>query len=817
MEMPIAKHKNKIIETIRNHQVTIITADTGAGKSTQVPQYLLEAGFEVIVTQPRRLAARTLAERVAFEQGSKLGGIIGFRTALDSCQSRETRCLFATDGLILVRELVRPRKPNVILVLDEVHEWNMNIEVLAAYTRKLMREHKEMKIVVMSATLDKQKISEYFDQAPVIQIPGRLHQIEDRKPGRSMIDDVVELLRQRRNILVFQPGKADIEDMKVDLGRMHIDAEVLPLHAELTPEEQARCFETYHRPKCIIATNIAQTSITIEDIDAVVDSGMEKRREVRNGVEGIILRPISTSDSKQRRGRAGRCRPGIYIDHCPHWDRPEFAKAEILCSLLDQTVLRLAKEGLDAEKLDFFHQPNREEIYRAKQSLKLIGCMDEKGSVTQRGKRVAKLPVSVKYGRMLVEAHDLGVVSDVLTIVSLLEVGGIIDRKGDWRSLCSHESESDLLAQLSLYRAAHQKDQDWLMKHGINVALLHKAREVRSRIVNEVREDMDIYATGRRQEVIRSVCAGLVEHVFRKEGNRYINGKGPARKLNQDSVLTSEAPWIVGVPIDHGVPGNVTRLITMATAIRPELLRKVAPHMLKKVSGLSPRYDYQEKCVVSTTRVYFGSHVLEEVMVQHPRHTKAETLQVEALHVRQWMVWKPPFDSVPLPVIEGDKPVEEIQSVAYGECPVARTPLMAYGTIVPDEDEITGQSFKKKWTRDPVEAKKWRDSSILHLEKLRRTRNPSPLQKDVASLQFRVLRLWMAQRYNPEIDLSLRNRLGEIYELLCSSSEEATKYIVEASELITRIESVLQGAERIKPPILKPTNKGREIKSLTEL
>jgi HrpA-like RNA helicase len=384
--LPIAGFRDEILGLVRDHQAVVITAETGAGKSTQVPAWLTDVGYAVTCTQPRRLAARTLAQRVAEERGERLGETIGVRTREDRAVSSRTRCVYATDGLALVRELVGDQAQ--CLVIDEVHEWSINVETLVAWARRRIRLDPAFRCVLMSATLDAQRLSEYLDGAPVVSVPGRLHPIDDVAPQGSVIDDAARLLSAGRNVLVFQPGRAEIEQTASDLRARGVDAELIPLHGGLAPAEQARAFARYARPKCVIATNVAQTSVTLDDIDAVVDSGMERRSEVVRGIEGLYLRPISRSDARQRRGRAGRTRPGVYVDHCPlteSSERAEYPTAEILRSRLDQTVLRLAVAGLDAGELKFFHQPRREDLTTAKQSLTALGLLGPDGMITDRG------------------------------------------------------------------------------------------------------------------------------------------------------------------------------------------------------------------------------------------------------------------------------------------------------------------------------------------------------------------------------------------------------------------------------------------------
>ena len=461
--LPILAFRDQIVNAVRTSPVVVITAETGAGKSTQVPQYLLDEGYDLVVTQPRRLAARTVAERVAEEIGEDIGGTVGYRTAVDRRDSPATRCLFCTDGLALVRELMGQNKG--VLVLDEVHEWNENMEVLVAWAKRQTEVGADFKVVLMSATLEAEKLAAFFNGAPIISVPGRLFPVETKKAGMRLVDDVATLVAEGRNVLVFHPGKQEIEDTCAALKQMQVNAEILPLHGQLTPQEQSLCFKHYGRPKVVVSTNVAQTSVTIDDIDAVVDSGMERRIELVDGVEGLYLKPISLADSTQRKGRAGRTKEGIYIDHFSASTRPDFPVAEILRKRLDQTVLRLAIARFDMEELEFFHQPDRSDIHDARRTLVGLGCMNVDGLVTKIGKLVNRLPVSVQYARMLVEADRLGVVDDVLTVAAIMEMSGITvpppsrnqpDRP-DWRRMVPSESESDVMGQLAVWQMASSR------------------------------------------------------------------------------------------------------------------------------------------------------------------------------------------------------------------------------------------------------------------------------------------------------------------------------------------------------------------------
>lgn len=639
--LPIHGYLDQIAESVRDNCVTIVTAETGAGKSTQVPQRLLEDGYRILMTQPRRLAARTVAARIAEELDTPLGETVGYRTAYEHQDSDSTRCLLVTDGLALVRELLGSGRHNV-LILDEVHEWNLNIEVLVAWAKRQIEEDASFRVVLMSATLEADRLSAFFNGAPVINVPGRLYPVTEQSPAQDIAADVLDLLGDGRNVLVFQPGKREITGLIGDLREYGANAEILALHGDMTPEEQAACFRSYGRPKCVVATNVAQTSVTISDIDAVADSGMERRIEKVNGVEGLYLKPISLADREQRKGRAGRTKPGVYIDHCHASERLPFPVAEILRYRLDQVVLRLAEAGIDAEGLEFFHQPDKDEIHEAHRALVALGLMDENGDVTPIGRQVAKLPISVHLGRMIVEAERLEVVDDVVTIAAILEQGEITVRQTDpdippaWRKLCRGEETSDVLAQLAVFQAAREMDKEGMRNNGIFVKAYFQALERRRLLVDSLRGKVRFGSTGDRINIIKAVASGMVDHLYQRYGIGYRNGGGQ-RELGRESVVRY-GTWIVGIPWDlqiktrHGL--RVLHLIRMASRVEPEWLAEVAPQL---VSNELRNFRYSgtsQRMIADQVTAFNGQDITSEV-VEAPRCEGATRGLARCLSERQ--------------------------------------------------------------------------------------------------------------------------------------------------------------------------------------
>lgn len=628
-DLPIWPFKENIQETVADNPVTIITAETGSGKSTQVPQFLEELGCRCLITQPRRLTARTISKRVAEEMAVELGGKVGYRTAYERFDSYETDHLFVTDGLAMVRELMGHNHFDV-LIIDEVHEWNLNIEVLVAWVRQKLLQGLELKVVLMSATLESGKLSAYFDNAPVIDVPGRLYPISELKPGANMLDDAVKLLKMGRNVYVFQPGKADVYEFINDLERLvGSNAVILPLHGELKVEEQDYCYIDYGKPKCIVCTNIAETGVTIPGMNAVIDSGMEKRKEVVNGIEGLYLRPISIASRIQRKARGARTSDGIYIDHhpIPLHKRDQFSTAEIQRVRLDQVVLRLAQIGIKAEEVEFFHQPDKSEIKQARQELVTLGCMEKDGQVTKIGHLVAKLPISVMFGRMIVEADRLGVVDDIIDIAAILEQGGItIIRNRDgvlgkllWHKLCPEEKESDLLAQLAIFLKARQMSKDQMIKHGIMIKAYFQTLERRRFLAESLRGKVRSFkSSGNRQSIIKAIVSGMLNHVYRKSFDRWVNGDSEPRLLSDASVIEQRTQFAVGIPFDVQYKDKrfgflkTLSLLTMATSVTPDILAEVAPHLIEIEVSPQATYNLTLDVCENLVKIFFNGKLLVE-------------------------------------------------------------------------------------------------------------------------------------------------------------------------------------------------------------
>lgn len=625
--LPIYNYKNEIINAVKNHAVTIITAETGSGKSTQVPQYLNEVGYDVVVTEPRRMAAWSLAQRVAEEMDTPLGETVGFRTAFERNDSPNTSILYCTDGLELVRILTDTKDRKKVLVIDEVHEWNLNIETLIAWSKKKITENWCTKVVIMSATLEKESLANYFEKSVyTLEVPGNLYPVSfSQKTSIELIPSIRKMISEGHNTLVFVPGKKEIEKVINELSDEK--AVILPLHGELDSFEQRKCFKSYSLPKVIVATNVAQTSITISDIDAVVDTGEERRLEVNDGIQGLFLRSISKADCLQRKGRAGRTKEGRYILCSDTYfeDREEFSVPEIQRGILDQIVLRLATCGIDATQLEFFHQPSEGALIMAKEKLINLGAIEESNNVTSIGYKMAKMPVSVQAARMIVAAEEYGVTEEVICIASILEIGGLLNRETSYSEFTTEES-SDLLAELEVWKQLKEMRYIEFDKLGINKKSFYRIKEHIQKMHDALDEIVEITSSEDKRAVKKACLTGMLEYVYKEEYDGYVNGDGIKRVISRESCLYgwNRPRLLVGIPktIEFDDRMGIRRklnIISMATKVSTQELMELAPNFFC-YKDVEPYYSVSVDAIKVTRKTYFKNMLLEQEEVVIPEH-----------------------------------------------------------------------------------------------------------------------------------------------------------------------------------------------------
>lgn len=638
-DLPIRAVRKKIVELVDANQVTIITAETGAGKSTQVPQYLAEHGYErVIVTQPRILAARNLTRRVREEWAGRnnedSSDLVGYRTAHERDDSGRTKILYCTDGLQLVRELtgigVGSRQ---VLVLDEVHEWNENMEVLVAWARRRCSEDPSFKVVVMSATIETEGLRDYFGSAAVLHSKGRHFPVAKRR-GTSVLSETLDFMKQAKNTLVFLPGKQEIQDALDALAAAQAKAgtavQLLPLHSQLSLEDQQAVFKNYPAGKVVLATNIAQTSITIDDIDVVVDSGLERRTEVRDGVEGLFIAQVSQADCAQRAGRAGRTRKGEYVlapydtmPCLPLDQRDAYPVPEIMRKHIDRLTLRLAAIGIDIESLDFYHDPSKAAIRRAKRTLQVLGALSANGDVTDIGRAMERFPVESRFGRMLVAASDYpdALKAKLALVIAIQEVGGIVrggSQHTGWRAL-TKQTSSDLLAQYDVYIHLDRLLAEEYEDYGIIEKNVKKASEVVERLCRDLGVGVPTAEELLPEDIellLKAIVAGSLHQLWFElpDGTMQHLATKQVRERSSSSVVR-QASLVAGEPFDLQIPTRsggleTLHLIQAMSMVRGEWLSDIDPEQFR-LQPVKYRYSPRVGMVTAHRSVRVGKQVVQ--------------------------------------------------------------------------------------------------------------------------------------------------------------------------------------------------------------
>ncbi|MDD3302308.1 MAG: helicase-related protein [Candidatus Gracilibacteria bacterium] len=467
-ELPINEHIKEIQESVAQSTITIISAETGSGKTTQVPKMIMNMG-NIVVVEPRVIAAIGAAKRVSRElltttlnQIHSIGNNIGYQTGRGKRFSNQSGIIYGTDGYQLLNQFVGGINPDV-LIIDEVHTFSVATEFLIAQVKKLMQETStKIKLILMSATIDTKLLSKFFQEIekniPVLKIPGRTFPVEKEfRNGEKFIPSILELATKKNNILVFVEGKKQIESVIGELSKSLPDYDIFPLHSELPIEEQTKLLNYSGNPTIIVATNIAQESITVDYINAVVDNGFCKVLKVNSvGVPELFKEPISKADSLQRAGRAGRVMPGKYIraNDIPFEDLNDYPTGEIENLTLERYVLISLASGFDplkeikTGKNIFIHNPNRHLLELTYKNLRKLKAIDKDNQVTEIGNILLSYPLDPKLSIMLLNGVKRNCSGNIIEIVSIINHNGFIGKTEEWKNFVSKKSkkDSDLLA-----------------------------------------------------------------------------------------------------------------------------------------------------------------------------------------------------------------------------------------------------------------------------------------------------------------------------------------------------------------------------------
>ncbi len=620
LQLPVHQQKDRILDALSTSQVIVVESPTGSGKTTQIPQILLEAGFAdkgvIGVTQPRRIAAVSVAEFIARQQGTSIPEIIGFKMRFEDRTDVGTRIKIMTDG-ILLQEIKADRSLSrySLIMVDEAHERSLNIDFILGLLKRVLEERPEFKIVISSATINAETFSEYFDACPIVNIETPMYPVDTRydppKPGsgpEALVEKIAQLVLKvsssgaaEGDLLIFLPGEGAIKNCIARIQSLPIRKrlEILPLYARLSAEEQERVFDEYPgRRKVIVATNIAETSVTIDGITTVIDSGRAKINyyNQRNYTSSLIEVPISKASANQRKGRAGRTRPGVCHRLYSRRDydlRPLYTTEEILRTDLSEVVLRMAELGIrNFEGFDFISTPGREGILSAIETLGLLDALDEYREVTAVGQRMLAYPILPRLARAIVEAINSypNVLEEVLIGVAFLSTrnpfflppGEELEARKAHHSF--REPMGDFVSYLKLFKAFRKSrnPEDFCRRFYLDLRTMNEIVSIKVQLEEITSElGVPIGSGGEIADYLCCIARGLIQFVCVRSGRGVYKTATAGRiQIHPGSGLFRENPTYI-------VAGEIVRTSrTWAHSVSPlrrAWLQRISPELERQL------------------------------------------------------------------------------------------------------------------------------------------------------------------------------------------------------------------------------------------
>ncbi|KAG4444229.1 hypothetical protein IFR05_000326 [Cadophora sp. M221] len=618
--LPVYRFRSELIKAVHANQLLIVVGDTGSGKTTQLTQYLAEAGFAnngmIGCTQPRRVAAMSVAKRVAEEVGCELGQEVGYTIRFEDCTTPATKIKYMTDGMLQREILMDPDiKRYSVIMLDEAHERTISTDVLFALLKKTIKRRPDLKVIVTSATLDADKFSAYFNECPIFSIPGRTFPVEvmySREPESDYLDAAlvtvmqIHLTEPPGDILLFLTGQEEIdtsceilfERMKA-LGPSVPELIILPVYSALPSEMQSKIFDPAPpgSRKVVIATNIAETSITIDHIYYVIDPGFVKQNayDPKLGMDSLVITPISQAQAKQRAGRAGRTGPGkcfrLYTESAFQSEMLPTSIPEIQRQNLSHTILMLKAMGInDLLHFDFMDPPPTNTMLTALEELYALSALDDEGLLTRLGRKMADFPMEPSLAKVLIAAVDLGCSDEILSIVAMLSMPSVFYRpkekqsQADQKKAKFHDPHGDHLTLLNVYNGWKQNKfaNPWCFENFIQARSMRRAKDVRDQLVSIMeRYKHSVVSCGRNtQKVRQALCSGFFRNSARKdpqEGYKTLIEGTPVYLHPSSALFGKQAEWV----IYHTLVMTSKEYMHCTTSIEPKWLVEAAPSFFK--------------------------------------------------------------------------------------------------------------------------------------------------------------------------------------------------------------------------------------------
>lgn len=618
--LPIYKLKKELVQAVHENQVLVVIGETGSGKTTQVTQYLAEAGYttkgKIGCTQPRRVAAMSVAKRVAEEFGCRLGEEVGYAIRFEDCTGPDTVIKYMTDGMLLREILIDENLSQYsVVMLDEAHERTIHTDVLFGLLKQLVKRRPDLRLIVTSATLDAEKFSGYFFNCNIFTIPGRTFPVEilyTKQPESDYLDASlitvlqIHLTEPEGDILLFLTGQEEIdfacqslyERMK-GLGKNVPELIILPVYSALPSEMQSRIFEPAPpgKRKVVVATNIAEASLTIDGIYYVIDPGFAKQNvyNPKQGLDSLVITPISQASAKQRAGRAGRTGPGkcyrLYTESAYRNEMSPTSIPEIQRINLGLTTLTMKAMGInDLLSFDFMDPPSPQALISAMEQLYSLGALDEEGLLTKLGRKMAEFPLEPPLSKMLLASVDLGCSDEILTIIAMIQTGNIFYRprekqaQADQKRAKFFQPEGDHLTLLAVYEAwkSNNFSGPWCFENFVQSRSLRRAQDVRKQLLTIMdKYKLDVVAAGRNFTKIRkAITAGFFFHASRKdpqEGYRTLVENQPVYIHPSSALFQRQPDWV----IYHELVMTTKEYMREVTVIDPKWLVELAPRFFK--------------------------------------------------------------------------------------------------------------------------------------------------------------------------------------------------------------------------------------------
>ncbi|AKB02138.1 ATP-dependent RNA helicase HrpA [Vibrio cholerae] len=662
--LPVSQKRDDIAQAIAHHQVVIVAGETGSGKTTQLPKICAELGRGkygwIGHTQPRRLAARSVANRIAEEMETELGGFVGYKVRFTDQISDQTQIKLMTDGILLA-EIQNDRFLNQYdtIIIDEAHERSLNIDFILGYLKQLLPRRPDLKVIITSATIDPERFSKHFSNAPIIEVSGRTYPVEvryrplagddDSESDRDQLEGIFQAVDELcdeglGDILIFMNGEREIRDTADALSKRNLrDTEIVPLYARLSAGEQNKIFQPHAGRRIVLATNVAETSLTVPGIKYVIDPGTARisRYSYRTKVQRLPIEPISQASANQRKGRCGRTEEGICIRLYSEEDflsRPEFTDPEILRTNLASVILQMTALGLgDIEAFPFVEAPDKRNIQDGVRLLEELGAIndqikDPKKRLTESGKQLARLPIDPRLARMVLEASKLGCLKEVMIIASALSIQDPRERPSDKQQSAddkhrrfNHE-DSDFLTLVNLWHYISQQQKALTSNQFRRQCKLDYLNYLR------VREWQDVYTQlhqstremgfklndepGSYHAVHSAILVGLLSHIGMKdqEKNEYHGARNARFNIFPASGLFKKQPkWVMSAELVE-----TSKLWARVVAkIEPDWIEPLAKHLIKR-SYSEPHWSKKNAAVMAYEKVMlYGIPIVPKRLVNY--------------------------------------------------------------------------------------------------------------------------------------------------------------------------------------------------------